>query len=98
MTATASRREWIGPAAGMFAVAWGANQFVSLLVAYHAQRGVSAAVSDELFGIYAVALIFALLLTGPAADLWGRARIVRPAVALSALTALGVRLLAEVNA
>lgn len=69
----------------MFAVAWGANQFVSLLVAYREQRGISAAVNDGLFGIYAAGLILALLLGGPAADRWGRARLVRPAVVVSLL-------------
>jgi len=74
---------WFGAAAGMFAVAWGSNQFVSLLVAYKSDRGISTAVNDGLFGIYALALIVALLLCGPAADLWGRAWIVRAAVAVS---------------
>jgi len=72
----------------MFAVAWGANQFVSMLVAYRAQRGLSAATTDGLFGIYALALIAALLLAGPAADVWGRARVVRPAVVVSALATI----------
>jgi len=40
----------------VFAVAWGANQFVSLLVVYREQRGISTAVNDGLFGIYAVGL------------------------------------------
>lgn len=84
-TATLARRAggWRGAAIGMFAVAWGANQFVSLLVAYREQRGISVAVNDGLFGIYAAGLIIALILGGPAADLWGRARIVRPAVVVS---------------
>ena len=84
-TAIRARRAggWRGAAVGMFAVAWGANQFVSLLVAYREQRGISVAVNDGLFGIYAAGLIIALLLGGPAADLWGRARIVRPAVVVS---------------
>jgi hypothetical protein len=77
------RGGWLGAAAGMFAVAWGANQFVSMLVVYRDDRGVSTAVSDGLFGSYAVALIVALLLGGPAADLWGRRRVVRPSVLLS---------------
>jgi len=47
---------WRGPAGGVFAVAWGASQFVSLLVAYREQRGISTAVNDGLFGIYAVGL------------------------------------------
>lgn len=80
---TRRRGGWRGAAIGMFAVAWGANQFVSLLVAYREQRGISLAVNDGLFGIYAAGLIIALLLGGPAADLWGRARLVRPAVVVS---------------
>ena len=79
------RAGWLGAAAGMFAVAWGANQFVSMLVVYRDQRGVSTAVNDALFGCYAVALIVALLLGGPAADLWGRRTVVRPSVVLSLL-------------
>lgn len=82
-SAVTTRGSWRGVAAGMFAVGWGANQFSSLLVAYRDERGISTAVNDGLFGSYAVALISALLLSGPAADRWGRARIVRPAVLLS---------------
>jgi hypothetical protein len=74
---------WRGVAAGMFAVGWGANQFSSLLIAYRDERGVAVSVNDGLFGIYAVALIVALLLGGPAADRFGRRRVVRPAVAAS---------------
>lgn len=76
---------WRDVAAGLFAVAWGANQFVSMLVAYREHRGISTATNDGLFGAYALALIVALLLGGPAADLWGRRRIVRSAVAASLL-------------
>jgi hypothetical protein len=87
MTTRADRfggsRSWRGVAVGMFAVAWGANQFVSMLVAYRLHRGISIAVNDALFGVYAVGLIVALLLGGPAADIWGRARLVRPAVVVS---------------
>jgi MFS family permease len=72
----------------MFAVAWGANQFVPMLVAYKAQRGVSVSLNDALFGIYALSLIVSLLLCGPAADIWGRARLVRPAVALAAVSSV----------
>jgi MFS family permease len=76
---------WRGVAGGMLVVGWGANQFTSLLVAYRDLRGTSAATNDGLFGIYAVALIVALLLGGPAADRWGRAPIVRPAALSSVL-------------
>jgi MFS family permease len=73
----------------LFTVAWGANQFVSVLVLYRSERGVTAAAADALFGVYAVALVVALLLGGPAADRWGRARLVRPAV-VATLVASGL--------
>lgn len=87
---TPGPRAWVGPAVGMFAVAWGSNQFVSLLPPYRAQPESAGAIGDGLFGIYAVSLIIALLLTGPAADLWGHGRVVRPAVALSAVATIAM--------
>ena len=87
---TARARDWAGAAAGLFTVAWGANQFASLLVAYHQQRGLAPAVNDALFGIYAVPLVVALLLCGPAGDLWGRVRVVRPAVVVSILATVAL--------
>src|ERR1700744_5957929 len=83
-------RDWVGAAPGLFAVAWGANQFASLLIAYQQQRGLTPAVNDALFGIYAVPLMAALLLCGPAGDLWGRVRVVRPAVVLSILATIAL--------
>ncbi len=47
------------------------------------ERGLSTTVADALFGVYALGLIPALLLCGPASDLHGRRRIARPAVLLS---------------
>jgi hypothetical protein len=87
---TARARDWAGAAAGLFTVAWGANQFASMLVAYHQQRGLTPAVNDALFGIYAVPLMAALLLCGPAGDRWGRVRVVRPAVVLSILATVAL--------
>lgn len=72
----------------MFGAGWGANQFASLLVAYHRYRGVSVSTDDALFGVYALGLVPALLLSGPASDRWGRVKIVRPAALLSALATL----------
>ena len=46
-------------------------------------RGLSSTVADALFGVYALGLIPALLLCGPASDLYGRRRVARPAVVLS---------------
>ena len=67
----------------MFGVGWGANQFTSLIVAYHHDRGITVGTDEALFGIYALGLIPALLVGGPASDRWGRARVVRPAAVLS---------------
>jgi MFS family permease len=72
----------------MFGIAWGANQFVSLLVAYHLHRGLSVGTDQALFGIYALGLMPALMLAGPASDKWGRARILRPMVVLSVVATL----------
>ena len=77
------RPAWLQVAGAMFAVGWGANQFVSLLIAYRLHRGLSVGTSQALFGVYALGLIPALLLGGPASDACGRARVVRPAAALS---------------
>ncbi|HEX4246055.1 MAG TPA: MFS transporter, partial [Acidimicrobiales bacterium] len=72
-------------AAVMFGVGWGANQFTSLLLAYHDYRGVPVSTDQALFGVYALGLAPALLLGGPASDRWGRGRLVRPAVMVSVL-------------
>ena len=74
----------------MFGVAWGANQFSSLLLAYRLHRGVSESTADALFGIYALGLIPALLLIGPISDRRGRRRIVRGAGMLSVLATLAL--------
>jgi hypothetical protein len=83
--ASPDRRHWLSVAAVMFGVGWGANQFTSLLLAYHDYRGVPVGTDQALFGVYALGLAPALLLGGPASDRWGRGRLVRPAVAVSVL-------------
>jgi hypothetical protein len=79
------RRHWLSIAAVMFGVGWGANQFTSLLLAYHDYRGVPVGTDQALFGVYALGLAPALLLGGPASDRWGRGRLLRPAVVVSIL-------------
>lgn len=74
----------------MFGVGWGANQFSSLLLAYRLHRGVTESTADALFGIYALGLIPALLVIGPASDQRGRRAIVRGAGALSILASLAL--------
>jgi MFS family permease len=67
----------------MLAIGWGANQFVSLLVAYRQHAGVSVATADALVGVYAVGLIPALLVLGPVSDRSGRAPVLRAAALVS---------------
>ena len=74
----------------MFGVAWGANQFSSLLLAYELHRGASESTADALFGVYAIGLIPALLLIGPLSDQRGRRPFIGAAGVLSALASLAL--------
>jgi len=76
----------------MFAIGWGANQFVSLLVAYRERSGLSVGTVDALVGAYALGLIPALLVLGPVSDRAGRAPVLRGA-ALVSLAATAVLML-----
>ncbi|WP_342744247.1 MFS transporter [Geodermatophilus sabuli] len=76
----------------MFAIGWGANQFVSLLVAYRERSGLTVTTVDALVGVYALGLIPALLVLGPVSDRHGRAPVLRVA-ALVSLAATVVLLL-----
>jgi len=67
----------------MFAIGWGANQFVSLLVAYRERSGLSVGTVDALVGAYALGLIPALLVLGPVSDRRGRAPVLRAAAVVS---------------
>ena len=79
---------WLRVAGVIFGVAWGANQFSSLLLAYRIHAGVSQSTADALFGIYAVGLIPALLVLGPVSDARGRRAIVAAAGLLSVLASV----------
>jgi MFS family permease len=87
-TGRPGRLPYVGVAVTMFGVAWGANQFVSLLVAYHLHRHVSVGTDQALFGIYALGLMPSLLIAGPASDRWGRARVIRPLAVVSVVATL----------
>lgn len=63
----------------LFAVAWGANHFVPLLLVYRARLELSSVELAVLFGVYAVGLVPGLLLAGPLSNRWGRRRVVLPA-------------------
>ncbi len=83
LTAT-PRRLWLGAAAALFAIAYGANQFSSLMVMYREQAHYSAVTVAAFFGVYAAGLVPGLLLGGPASDRWGRRRLLLPSVVVSA--------------
>ncbi|MEJ7705731.1 MAG: MFS transporter [Geodermatophilaceae bacterium] len=63
---------WRRPALAMFAVGYGANQFVPLLEVYRHTLDLSDAQATAIFGVYALGLIPGLLLAGPASDRYGR--------------------------
>ena len=80
---------WYRPALVMFAVGYGANQFVPLLAVYRTTLGLSDAQATAIFGVYALGLIPGLLLAGPASDRYGRRPLMLGFAALS-LVATGV--------
>jgi Major Facilitator Superfamily len=63
----------------LFAVAWGANHFVPLLLVYRARLELSSVELAVLFGVYALGLVPGLLLAGPLSDRLGRRTVVLPA-------------------
>jgi hypothetical protein len=81
-------RPWLGAAAALFGVGWGANQFAPLLLVYRAVQHVDTATAQAIFGVYALGLIPGLALGGPLSDRHGRRAIVRAAVLCSALASL----------
>jgi MFS family permease len=76
-------RTWVPVALALLAVGWGANQFSPMLLVYRAELGLSAGDLALIFSLYAIGLIPGLLVGGPAADRYGRRRVVLPFVALS---------------
>lgn len=81
----AGARAWRRVGLLLFAVAWGANHFVPLLLVYRQRLALDAAALAMLFGMYALGLAPGLLLAGPISDRRGRRAVVLP----SACAALG---------
>jgi hypothetical protein len=77
---TSLRVAWL-----LFAVAWGTNHFVPLLLVYRARLALSSIELAILFGIYALGLVPGLLLGGPLSDRHGRRAVVLPASFVSLL-------------
>jgi len=67
----------------MFAVGYGANQFVPLLSVYRRALHLSDAQATAVFGVYALGLIPGLLLGGRASDRYGRRPLMLAFAALS---------------
>lgn len=92
-TTAVGAKKWILVAAGMFAVAWGGNEFTPLLVMYRLEHGFSAVTVDTFLFAYVVGIIPALLICGPLSDRLGRRPVMLPATAVAAagsiLIALG---------
>jgi hypothetical protein len=63
----------------LFAVAWGTNHFVPLLLVYRSGLGLTPLDLGVLFGVYAVGLLPGLLFGGPLSDRVGRRAVVLPA-------------------
>ena len=72
----------------LLGVAAGTNVPTPLLLIYRDELDMSSTAITALFGVYALGLMPALMLAGPAADRWGRRRVALPAAVLSALTSL----------
>ena len=74
-----SGRHWLAPAAAIFAVAWGGNEFTPLLVMYRQADGFSNQLANLLLGCYVLGIIPALLIAGPLSDRFGRRPLMLPA-------------------
>ncbi|MGF7122926.1 MFS transporter [Rhodococcus sp. AG1013] len=72
-------RSWALVAAGMFAVAWGGNEFTPLLVMYKLDHGFTQVVVDTFLFAYVFGIVPALLIGGPLSDRLGRRALMLPA-------------------
>lgn len=81
-------RPWFRVAAGLFAVAWGGNQFTPLLVMYRQLDHMDPTTVYMLLGVYVLGIIPGLLLGGPASDRFGRRALMLPAPFIAGLGSL----------
>ncbi|WP_072802997.1 MFS transporter [Rhodococcoides yunnanense] len=81
---TTRTARWMLVAAGMFAVAWGGNEFTPLLVMYRLEHGFSAVTVDTFLFAYVIGIVPALLICGPLSDRIGRRPVMLPATSVAA--------------
>jgi MFS family permease len=67
------------------ATGWAANHFAAVLPVLSSDEGLSAALLDAVFGVYALGLLPGLFAGGATSDRWGRPRVVLPGAALAAV-------------
>ena len=79
---------WKRPAYALFCIGWGANVFAPMLLLYRQRMGLDDATASAIFGVYAIALVPALLMGGALSDRHGRRPVMRVAVLCSAVASL----------
>ncbi|MCJ0902335.1 MFS transporter [Rhodococcus sp. ARC_M6] len=80
-----SRRGFISVLSVLLATGWAANHFASLIPVLRLHEGLSHAVLDGVFGIYALGLLPGLLTGGALSDRVGRAAVVLPGALVASL-------------
>ena len=80
-----SSRGLPGVLAVLMATGWAANHFAAVLPVLSEREGLSAALLDGVFGLYAVGLLPGLFAGGALSDRWGRALVVLPGAVVAAL-------------
>ena len=55
----------------LFAIGWGTNHFVSLLLMYRDRLALGPSAPAQMLGIYALGLVPGLILSGPLSDRYG---------------------------
>ncbi|MEU6579113.1 MFS transporter [Streptomyces sp. NPDC046805] len=88
MPAPRSTRSWLPAAAAVSAAGWGANQFTPLAVIYRMQAHWAAVPVAGMFTAYLFGLVPGLLIGGPASLRFGRRRVVRTALTVTAVASL----------
>ena len=81
----------------LMATGWAANHFAAVIPVLSEKEGLSAALLDGVFGVYALGLLPGLFGGGALSDRWGRPRVVLPG-ALVAAVGTGVLLLSHESA